>query len=433
MNESPTLNETSTTRRSPSLTSQALFGLGIVVHLIFLFSLRTGWLNGLFNDSSHTIGQGCDFYSIYLGAMRGRYGDSVFVPGHHPASVPYGYAFRYAPMVAYAFIPATILPARAAYVVWIVVCELILLRNVLLTVRQSTDRSRSLAAASMWLLFSPYYLELYVGQFTFVTASLMFWAYLGWEEKSRSADLFYGASILMKIFPVIYAPVAFLRDRNRATLVALLLLTASSMAYFSVFHDDWYIFCNRNFGLAPWGTAGNLGLSGLLWAVWSGHSHVYLIARGAATCVVLIMAAIPFIDALKADRSTPAFEAAILRAYAACSSGYLLAYRDVWEHHYTLLLPPLVLMALRRHRPIVWLPSFLVAALPTLFSFVDIPGIGRLGDPQAHWSTATSLLYHAGKPIAALWLLVGAAASTRKQSNGEPQIPDVKQNGEYHC
>lgn len=43
----------------------ALLGLGILVHLLFLLSLRFGWLNPLFNDTCHRFGPGGDFFSLY--------------------------------------------------------------------------------------------------------------------------------------------------------------------------------------------------------------------------------------------------------------------------------------------------------------------------------------------------------------------------------
>ena len=36
------------------------------------------------------------------------------------------------------------------------------------------------------------------------------------------------------------------------------------------------------------------------------------------------------------------------------SAAYLLLYKDVWEHHYVVLLPPLVLLALKRAPLSLW-------------------------------------------------------------------------------
>ncbi len=65
-------------RRGPTSASTAvkasapaaLLGLGIAVHLLFLLSLRFGWLNPLFNDTMHRFGPGGDFFSIYAAALQ---------------------------------------------------------------------------------------------------------------------------------------------------------------------------------------------------------------------------------------------------------------------------------------------------------------------------------------------------------------------------
>lgn len=164
----------------------ALLALGIAVHLLFLLSLRFGWLNPLFNDTMHRFGPGGDFFSIYAAGVKARAGESVYTVGGHVESVPYAYAFRYAPLVAYTVGAAlSCLPAIIAYAVWLIGCELALLRNVRLTLDMAPDRRTGQVAAALWLLFTPYYLELFVGQFTFITASLVFWAYLGWRDGSR--------------------------------------------------------------------------------------------------------------------------------------------------------------------------------------------------------------------------------------------------------
>ncbi len=47
----------------------ALLCLGVAIHLLFLLSLRLGWLNPLFNDTMHRFGPGGDFFSIYAAGV----------------------------------------------------------------------------------------------------------------------------------------------------------------------------------------------------------------------------------------------------------------------------------------------------------------------------------------------------------------------------
>ncbi len=104
--------------------------------------------------------------------------------------------------------------------------------------------------------------------------------------------------------------------------------------------------------------------------------------------------------------------------YAGASAAYLLCYKDVWEHHYVLLLPPLVLMCLRGVNPWVWAPAYAVAALPWLFPLYDLPNLGYNEDPQRYWLPSVSLLHHAFKPLAALWLLLAVVVISLRKGTG---------------
>jgi len=111
-----------------------LLALGVAAHLLFLLSLRFGWLNPLFNDTMHRFGPGGDFFSIYAAGVKARAGESVYTVGGRVETVPYAYAFRYAPLVAYTVGAAlSCLPAIGAYAAWLIGCELALLRNIRLT------------------------------------------------------------------------------------------------------------------------------------------------------------------------------------------------------------------------------------------------------------------------------------------------------------
>ena len=391
----------------------ALLCLGVTAHLLFLLSLRFGWLNPLFNDTMHRFGPGGDFFSIYAAGVKARAGESIYTIGGHVETVPYAYAFRYAPLVAYTVGAAlSCLPAIAAYAAWLIGCELALLRNVRLTLALAPDRRTGYVAAALWLLFTPYYLELFVGQFTFITASLVFWAYLGWREPpgraGRRGDWLWVGAVWLKMMPLLFLPVALLRGRWQAALAALLVLALSSAFYFTEYPQDWGVFMGTNATEAPAGHAGNLGLMAFLYHAAGERAGAYGVARA----VVLVLAgaglAWLFFRAWKGLRGRDGdSEGRMVALYAGCSAAYLLCYKDVWEHHYVLLLPPLVLLALRRESPWLWLPPFLVSALPGLFALYDLPSLGYNEDPQVYWRPATSLLHHGSKPLAPLWLMAG--------------------------
>lgn len=439
----------------------ALTVIGIAVHLLLLFSLRTELLNPLFNDSMHRFGPGCDFFSIYAAGVKARLGESIFTIGGHVETVPYAYAFRYAPAVAYTLgWGLSYLPALTAYGAWLVLCELTLLRNIRLIVELAASRAEvperfrvGCLVAALWLLFSPYYLELYVGQFTFVAASLVFWGYLGWGRSGiqafrhsgggrwasgirvwerQAADLFWAGAVWLKLMPLLYMPLALLRGRWKGVLATGAVLVGSSWLYFARFPADWAVFTATNGHPQPTWHAGNQGLMALLFALAGERTAPFLAARTAVLAVVGAVLLWLFYQAWREERRAESrrqeaeggkqdvgegqaaeviLRPALLTLYAALSAAYLLIYKDVWEHHYVVVLPPLVLLALAQFLRVpgaptawTWLPPFVIAALPTLFALYDLPALGYNEDPQRYWTAAVSLLHHAWKPVAPLWL-----------------------------
>lgn len=430
-------------RRSPILTCltrfapAALVSLGILVHLLFLVSLKTGWLAPLFEDTMHRFGPGCDFFSIYAAGVKARFGESVYTIGGHVATVPYAYAFRYAPFVAYTLgLALSLLPAISSYALWLILCELALLRNIRLTWERAPDPRTGLVCCALWLLFTPYFLELYVGQFTFLTASLVFWAYLAWQQPGRDArrvgDGFWAVAVWLKMMPLLFLPLVLLRGRWKAALIAPLLLVVGSYAYFARFPQDWAVFQDTNLSPLPTFHAGNQGLMAFLYAaVWE-QAAAYREAR--LVVLALVGAALLWLTCRawvavkpetrlgrrKARRvkapDTRDAERPLLFLYAALSAAYLLTYKDVWEHHSVLLLPPLVLLALRKESRWLWLPPFVVCALPSLFALYDLPHLGYNEEPQPYWSHAVSLIQHGWKPLAPLWLTGGLLALSLRET-----------------
>ena len=477
--------------RAADLIPVLLLVLGASIHLLFLLSLHSEAVNALFNDSVHRFGPGCDFFSIYAAGVKARLGESVYTIGGHVEQVPYAYAFRYAPAVAYTLgLGLSYLPHVTAYAVWLCLNELALLRNIRLTWELGRERSERVhhgdgplawsgqaptrrghgarerervgargvfahpyTLAAMWLLFSPYFLELYVGQFTFITASMVFWAYVAWMRRQgprssapgapastnspshplprlfaffagHSGDFSWAAAVLLKMMPLLFLPVALLRGRWKAALATLVVLGASSYAYFARFPGDWKVFTDTNANPLPSWHAGNQGLMALLFVLSGERTATYLLYRNLAIGLVALLLTTLVVQAWRSHRAadTSATENRkpkaenLLYVYAAASAAYLLLYKDVWEHHYVLLLPPLVLLALRRESPWVWLPPFLVSALPGLFVLYDVPNIGYNEDPQRYFLPAVSLLHHAWKPVAPLWLSVAIGVQAFRYS-----------------
>jgi hypothetical protein len=160
-------------------SSWALLAASALLHL----GLLVGWRWQLplvpyfFDATVLSGGRGLDFYSIYQAGHNARHGLDIYEgdPARVPVVVPYFTPYRYLPVVAYTVgAGLSLLPPLTAYKLWVVVVELALLGCVAATYAV-TRRDPDLFArlAMMWLVFSPYYLELFMGQFSLVQAALV--------------------------------------------------------------------------------------------------------------------------------------------------------------------------------------------------------------------------------------------------------------------
>jgi hypothetical protein len=111
---------------------------------------------------------------------------------------------------------------------------------------------------------------------------------------------------------------------------------------------------------------------------------------------------------------------------------HFLTYKHVWEHHYVMALPAFVLLyrqAVMRESPVRVPPAllavvFAVIALPTPFVLIDRAQV--VIDPEFDWTTLQSLLFHAGKPLAALALFVALAIALWRHGKERPEAAKTK-------
>jgi hypothetical protein len=261
------------------------------LHLLGWIALRAHWLAPLFNDSVHRFGPGADFFALYQAGYSALHGQSIyrFIPGH--TIIPYAYPFRYLPIAAYtAGALLTLVPPAAAYALWLGLCELCLLYNVSITHRRCGGGTRGALLAALWLLFAPYFLELWVGQFTFLLGCMLFWSVLAWEDgRRRAAQGWWMAAVLWKPAPLLWLPM-WVRDRRRWRGVAFLVTAlAAQFLYFRFFPADWSAFARENLAPLPAWHAGNVGLTGLIYQL-CGPTAAFSIVRWIATAALLVPA-----------------------------------------------------------------------------------------------------------------------------------------------
>ena len=391
---------------------------GLLIHAVFLAALGTDLLRPFFNDASHTR-RGFDFGVFYLAGQ-------ALADGHDIYSVSGAFGFRYLPAFALVASLFAHFQPLTAYLLHLCCTELFLAANLYLTWRWVEGPRRGLALF-MWLAFSPYFLELYMGQVSFWAASLLFWLIVGLHSDRRWATgLCWAGALLVKPNALILAP-ALLRLRAwRVLALGLLAGLLTSLPYFLLHPDSLATFFAANiYGAPVQGAlthAGNLGLQGGLVSVvaqLAGRPLAELttladLPLAGRTVIYCSQAAILIAALVATYRGRDALP---LLALWMCT--FFLVYKDVWEHHYVFLQPVLVALYARSGSPkFLWI--FALIALPTPFVLFDIePGVYGPIDPERTWGPAVSIAYRSTKliPLGCLWYGLCrtclAAASTK--------------------
>jgi len=391
----------------PSPPGLVLLG-GLLIHLGYLASLHQGWLNLLFNDSSHTE-QGFDFQIYYLAGK-------AVLAGGDPYGVEGGFGFRYLPAFAHLLARGfALLPPLCAYLAYLLLSELVLGATLWLTWHWAPAGMVRSLALCMWLVPTPLYLELYMGQVNLWAASLLFALFYALDRgRGRAAALAWTGAVLIKPNALLLLP-ALGRQRQYLPLALCgAVVVGTSLPHFLAYPGSWSVFVGANLGSqqveGALTHAGNLGLWGALVsgvAKTAGLSLSQLARLGDLPAwgqgLVLLGPAGVGITSLYATLRTR--NADPLLPYTLWLSAFFLIYKDVWEHHYLFMIPVLVVLYLRR--PERWvLGAFALIALPTPLVLLDLyPGVRGSIDPERSWQLWTSLAYRSGKllPVAWVW------------------------------
>lgn len=388
-----------------------IFLLAVAVHCSFLASLKSGFLDGLFNDSTHRGGKGADFFQFYQSGHNLLHGKSIYKIDYADIAVPYFYPNHYPPFVAATLGIATNLFSEpwSAYGAWVVVIEVMLLSCLVATRVFCTTRADFLLASAMWLAFSPYYLDLYLGQTNTLMAFLLFFMiFFSKRERGFLSGLLYVSSVLVKLLTLLFVPLWLRLKGYRLVLCTLLAIIGTMAPYFFVFDDEMGFFFKWVLGLNMplLFNAGNFGFLALLYSLVSFQGLIPLVS-GAIGATSLFITFSP-----RGSR-----DLLCLAALWMCT--YFLAYKFVWEHHYVMLLPFLVLLfAHKKLNSSFILLIYLLLAIPSPFAFLDVKGLSPLDDPQPRWTACQSFLYHASKITPVMLLYIALTMKVLKKKGG---------------
>ncbi len=363
-------------------------------------------LDRLFNDSMHTLGMGADFFQFYQSGYDARQGWSIYQARTPDAPaglvVPYQYGNHYPPFVAYAIgIPLTLLRPWTAYAVWVGGMTLLTWGAAWWTYRLADARDVGCVAAAMWFAYSPWYVDVYMGQINVLMAVGVFALVRAFErDRAWPAAGLFTVLTVIKLFPLLFGPLLVkFRQWWPLGLCAAGLL-ATFVPYFAIAHPaDWRFFMDWAAArdVSPLAlTSGNHGLKVLLYHLTGGQVLPRMVGYFCLAFGIML-------TFLSRSRD--------LRLYVGlwiCTFYFVQTF--VWEHHYLLLVPVVVLLYLREPRPRL-LVLFVWLALPSLFVFLDLPEIGRRTNPTPHWTHGQLILYHTWKlvPVGGLYgVIVGA-------------------------
>jgi hypothetical protein len=266
--------------------------------------------------------------------------------------------------------------------------------------------------AAMWLLFSPFYIEQYMGQLTFVMSVLIF-AFAAARARGNlvGSDWSWILSVLVKHVTILFVPIFVRVRRMKPVLLAVLLLAATTVPYYLLRPSDTGQFGHDNFSLNLYPYPGNFGALALLMVLkdrffpdasaplW----HLGPMMVSVTRILILAVMGAPTLWALWVTFRRRPFD--FVESLALWTMVYFFVFREVWEYHYVLLLPALVLLMAKTRARVLWVIYGLLAA-PTLFVLYDVPG----PSPEVSWSAFEHVLNHGFKVVPLVWLFVWVAA-----------------------
>lgn len=437
--------------------------MALAWHVVMMGSLFWGYLNSLFDNTDLHL-QGVDFFSIYEAGHRALENRSVYAessgasvvaaaspceayraaasagdpeafqrllsctfaspPGSQETPdapvTPYHAWYRYLPFTAYTVaLPWNALSPWDAYWGWVALNELLLVINAYLTWRVAGRGTWGVLAAAAWFVFTPFYVEMYMGQFSFLMATALLWTGIGLARgRERIAGPSWVASLLLKSNSGVLSP-QFLRLRWHWSLGAAVVLVGLNLVYFAFRPEDfeWFYKSNISSVLEDPGSRiaaynpGDLGAVAFLRNTFlttdAEATNSPVVYQGTFAAVVLALSLAATFLARTHDG---------LGVFAIWISAFFLTYA-IWEHHYVMYLPVLALLVALRPAARPWaLFAFVLVALPTPYWLLEnIWNTGPLPrtliSHQDVWPAWGVILYHASKPLPVLVLWAYLVAS----------------------
>lgn len=391
-----------------------LLVIAAAVHILMLALYLTGALSWMFPVTSLPARRGDSLFAFYQAGVNLRAGVSPYTdPAQLDPALVRAHSvspFRYSPVVALVFSGLSrISRPETLYWVWLGVLEGVLWLCVLLTLRARRFGHRRYAAAAMWLAFTPFCVELYLGQISTLMALGILVLLLDaagarpvGEGRWRSVllPLAWAGTMLIKVFTVLFAAAYFRAGKRGMVLGGGGIVLVLCGAYFATHPADLRHFMAVNSG--PFVGLVYPGLMGFQAFIRSIADHVmpaslrsvYVglgpldvsLANLPAAVIIPVIVALGLWGTWRL-RSTDEF-----RGLALWIAVFFLIYRQVWEYHYVMFIPVVACAYMMTGaRWSVW--AWAIMALPTPYALLNLVGGGMEQSPL--W-----ILLHAAKPLA---------------------------------
>ncbi len=327
-------------------------------------------LDFFLRDANNTD-PGGDFFQLYQSGEDARRGITIYesnpaylekngavpklsstAPFHPPNRYPPPFAFT----IGYVL---TLFEPWNALLVWTILHEIALVYCLYLSFRIAGDNmDRAIVTAGMWLGFLPWYLELYMGQTTFIlmTGTMVLSAWILDMQPRLFAHIAWLLTLITKPISLLFAPVLLRLGETRVLFPGLILSVLGSAAYFYYHPADMMLFVRWAFGQEMVTSPGNYGFQNFLYRFFFSDWLVRILSVAMILWGLLLT--------FRWGRFHP------VRSICLWIAIYFLGYAHVWQHHQVLLNAAVCLAFLMTGR-LRYLLIWLIMTLPSPFYFFE--------------------------------------------------------------
>jgi hypothetical protein len=198
----------------------AIYLAGVVVLLVsmFVFSYHPFDTNKIFSAASVPVA-GSDYTCWYYAGKRAWEGKNFYFPINdvYPGEWITSYMrFQYPPLLAYVFVPFSLLPYNLSLFIYSLLCIAFLVISIYILSKYVQQKWWFFGIALTIFLFSPFFLyHLYIGEHDMVVLFLMSLCLLFFlKQKYKISGLFLALATMFKLMPIIFIPYFFIKNRK---------------------------------------------------------------------------------------------------------------------------------------------------------------------------------------------------------------------------